>query len=101
MGGKRKYPLLKPREVISQLKALGFTFKNQIGSHAHYEKPASAGRERAIVTVDMSVDRFWEDIMKCMIRQSKHTREEFYGEAPKAPKEQKSEEKNPSGEKKV
>jgi len=101
MGGKRKYPLLKPREVISLIEDLGFVFKRQVGSHRHYEKPASEGRERAVVTVDMSVDQFWEQMMKNMIGQSKHTRDEFYGEAPKKPKEQKSEEKNPGGKRKT
>lgn len=98
--GKRKYPPLKPREVIANLEALDFTFKRQVGSHRHYEKPASEGRERAVVTVDMAIDEFWEEIIKSMIRQSKHTRDEFYGESvPGAPAVAQKVEK-PKGKKK-
>ena len=93
--GKRKYPPLRPREVIANLEALGFSFKRQVGSHRHYEKLASPGRERAVVTVDTSVDQFWPELTKSMIRQSRHTREEFYGERPKKA-ENTDEKKNPS-----
>ncbi len=77
--GQRRYPPLKPAEVVAVLARLGFQFKRQVGSHAHYERDADEQRERAIVTVDMSVPEFWEDIIKSMIRQSGFSREEFYG----------------------
>ena len=77
--GTRRYPPLSPSEVIAILTSLGFAFKRQDGSHAQYERAADQERERALVTVDMSITEFWEDVIKSMIRQSKHTREEFYG----------------------
>ena len=78
--GRRKYPPLTPREVVSILLALGFGLKRQDGSHAQYERPAgTANKERRLVTVDMSVSEFWEDLVKSMIRQSGFSREEFYG----------------------
>ena len=77
--GKRRYPPLTPSEVVAVLKSLGFAFKRQDGSHAHYERAADKERRRALVTVDASVDEFWEELMKSMIRQSGFSREEFYG----------------------
>ncbi len=76
--GKRKYPPVTPSQVVSIVKALGFKFKNQTGSHAHYERPADANRERAVVTIDMDISEFWDDLIKSMIQQSKHSREQFY-----------------------
>ena len=77
--GRRRYPPLTPYEVVAVLKSLGFAFKRQDGSHAHYECAADEKRQRALVTVDMSVDAFWEELMKSMIRQSGFSREQFYG----------------------
>ena len=77
--GRRRRPPLTPAEVISILVALGFKFDRQGGSHRHYERLADEIRPRSIVTVDASVDTFSDDLMKSMIRQSNHTREEFYG----------------------
>ncbi len=77
--GKRRYPPLSPSEVVSILSSLGFEKKRQVGSHAHYERLAGDEGQRTVVTVDMSVDEFWEDLMKSMIRQSGVTREQFYG----------------------
>lgn len=76
--GKRKYPPLSPLEVINILQALGFSLKRQTGSHQHYEGLAEDGTSRKIVTVDCSIDDFWEDIMKSVIRQSGWSREKFY-----------------------
>jgi len=77
--GKRRYPPLKPHEVVAILLANNFKKKRQDGSHAQYELEATEGSQRRLVTVDMSVSDFWEDIIKSMIRQSGLTREEFYG----------------------
>ena len=33
-----KYPVLTPREIISKLKAFGFEYKSQKGSHIKYIK---------------------------------------------------------------
>lgn len=77
--GSRRYPPLTPSEVVAVVTSLGFTFKRQAGSHAHYERPASGEKTRAVVAIDMSVSEFWEEAIKSMIRQSQHTREEFYG----------------------
>ena len=77
--GRRRYPPLTPGEVVSIISALGFAFARKQGSHAHYECAATATRLRRLVTVDMAVPSFCEDLIKSMIRQSGHTREEFYG----------------------
>jgi predicted RNA binding protein YcfA (HicA-like mRNA interferase family) len=72
-----KLPLLTPREVEANLKSLGFAFKNQVGSHRQYEKPASKKRKRAVVTVDVGHSQFSKGTMKRMIRQSGYSKEEF------------------------
>lgn len=77
----RKYPPLTPGDVVRILEALGFAFKRQKASHAHYECPADekTGRLRALVTVDMSVREFSRELVSSMIRQSLRTKKEFYG----------------------
>jgi len=72
-----KMPLLTPREVEANLKGLGFSFKNQVGSHRQYEKAATATRKRAVVTVDVGYQQFSKEGMKRMIRQSGYSKEEF------------------------
>lgn len=84
--GLTRYPLLKPKEVIAILIALGFSCKRTDGSHSHYERPASEGRERAIVTVDLGYDQFSTRMMKNIIGQSKFSRTEFYGATKKTAK---------------
>ena len=75
----RRYPPLTPRDVEIIVKRLGFTFKRQNGSHAHWERPADdKGRTRAIVTIDMSIREFCRDLVNSMIRQSQHSKKEFY-----------------------
>lgn len=75
----KAYPPLSPDEVIEILTALGFSHKRTTGSHAHYERPASASCERAIVTVDLAEKEFDRSLMQSMIRQSKVPRQRFYG----------------------
>jgi predicted RNA binding protein YcfA (HicA-like mRNA interferase family) len=77
--GLTRYPLLRPKEVISVLIALGFSHKRTDGSHAQYERPASDGHERALVTVDLGYSQFTKRMMQNMIRQSKFSRTKFYG----------------------
>jgi predicted RNA binding protein YcfA (HicA-like mRNA interferase family) len=77
--GKRRYPPLTPTEVVAIVTELKFSFKRQDGSHRQYERAADSDRPRSVVTVDMSVASFAEYLIKSMIRQSNHTREEFYG----------------------
>ena len=77
--GKRRTPSLKPSDVVAILRALGFAFKNQEGSHAQYECPAGGGFPRSVVTVDMHGGDFDDFLMKSMIRQSNRTVEQFYG----------------------
>ena len=77
--GKRKYIPLTPAEVEAVLRALQFTFKVQVGSHAQFERPADQTRKRAIVTVDRAKRDFGDDLMASMIRQSGFSRDEFYG----------------------
>ena len=64
---------------MSILLALGFVFKRKTGSHAHYERQMDGSRPRSIVTVDMGEKTFDNTLMKSMISQSNHSRDEFYG----------------------
>jgi hypothetical protein len=62
------------------LAGLGFTLKRHDGSsHAHYEKPANKDFPRSVITVDTTLRKFDEFLLKSMIRQSNRTREQFYG----------------------
>lgn len=75
-----KLPLLTPREVVANIESLGFVFKNQVGSHAQYEKAAIAAHIRAVVTVDMGYPRFSKEGMQRMIRQARiagYSKDEF------------------------
>jgi hypothetical protein len=77
--GRRKYPPLTPSETVAILTALGFHHKKTVGSHAHYERLPKGRFPRAVVTVDTHYKEFDDDLIKNMIDQSRHTREEFYG----------------------
>jgi predicted RNA binding protein YcfA (HicA-like mRNA interferase family) len=75
-----KLLLLTPDEVIANLESLGFVFKNMVGSHAQYEKAATATHIRAVVTVDTKYPRFSKDGMQRMIRQARvagYSKDEF------------------------
>jgi predicted RNA binding protein YcfA (HicA-like mRNA interferase family) len=74
--GKR-LPKLKPREVKTNLTALGFRWKRTDGSHETWERPADGTRKREIVTVDIAEQQFDNYLMKSMIRQSGFTQTEF------------------------
>lgn len=89
--GRRKYPPLTPSEVVAIVGGLGFCFDRREGSHAHYERKATAGSgtgpaQRKVVTIDMSIREFDDFLIKSMIRQSGFTREEFYGATDKTRK---------------
>lgn len=73
----KKMPLLKPREIIANIEALGFLYKTTRGSHAQYEREAEGTRERKVVTVDVGKSQFSQDLMKRMIRQSGFSQDEF------------------------
>ena len=77
--GRRRYPPLTPDEVASIVRALGFVFDRQCGSHANYERRGSGDEQRRVVTIDTNVDEFDERLIKSMIRQSGASREQFYG----------------------
>jgi predicted RNA binding protein YcfA (HicA-like mRNA interferase family) len=73
-----KLPLLKPREVQANLRALGFTHRRTDGSHETWERLADRIMpERKVVQVDNKIKQFDPFLMKSMIRQSGFTREEF------------------------
>jgi predicted RNA binding protein YcfA (HicA-like mRNA interferase family) len=72
-----KLPLLKPREVQTNLKALGFVHKRTCGSHEQWVREADGTRQRACVTVDVGKPQFSKRLMKTMIRQSLFSAEEF------------------------
>lgn len=73
----KKLPLLTPREVQANLKALGFVHKHTKGSHAVYERAADGKRPRIVLPVDLGHKQFSKNLMKNMIRESKFTAEEF------------------------
>jgi predicted RNA binding protein YcfA (HicA-like mRNA interferase family) len=74
----KKLPLLKPREVQANIKALGFKYKRTDGSHETWERlPDTILRERKVVQVDVGKRQFDAFLMKMMIRQSGFSREEF------------------------
>ena len=77
--GQRKYPPLTPSEVKSIVISLGFKYRRTQGDHAHYEREATGKYPRSIVTVDEHYPQFDDDLIKKMIGQSKHSRDEFYG----------------------
>ncbi len=72
-----KIPLLKPREVRANLRALGFEHRRTVGSHEQWVREADGTRIRAFVTVDAGKDQFSKGLMKMMIRQSLFSAEEF------------------------
>jgi predicted RNA binding protein YcfA (HicA-like mRNA interferase family) len=80
-----KLPLQTPKEIQANLKALGFIFKHQVGSHRQYERPADSTRPRAVVTVDVGKSQFSKNLMKSMIRQSLFSQDEFCTGTPKIP----------------
>jgi predicted RNA binding protein YcfA (HicA-like mRNA interferase family) len=81
----KKLPLLKPREVEANLRALGFVHDRTVGSHKQYVRAADGVRLRAIVTVDVAQDQFSKRLMKSMIRQSLFAQEEFCSGVMNAP----------------
>jgi predicted RNA binding protein YcfA (HicA-like mRNA interferase family) len=72
----KKYPPLKPQEVIDILTTRGFVLNNQEGSHRQYV--GFFNGKRCKVTVDMSMTDYSDDLTKSMIRQSGMNRDEFY-----------------------
>lgn len=78
--GQRKYPPLSPSEVEAILRRSGFTFKRQLGDHAHYERlPDAEDPQRRLVTVDKGYPNFDDKLMKSMIEQFGRGRDKFYG----------------------
>ncbi len=72
----KKYPPLTPGEVIAILKAWGFRFDRNKGSHEQYE--GFIGGERKLVTVDTAISAFSDFLMGSMISQSGLSRDNFY-----------------------
>jgi len=77
--GQRKYPPLTSSEVVSILKALGFSRKSQMGAHAQFECLKTEKYGRSVVTVDMGYREFDDALIQSMVRQSNRSREMFYG----------------------
>ena len=77
--GRRKYPPLTPSEVQAILIARGFKLDRQDGSHYQYERAATDTKPRCVVTLDVAYAEIDQSLIKIMIRQSKDSREEFYG----------------------
>ena len=77
--GKRKYPPLTPSEVKAIAVALGFKYRRTEGAHSHYVREATGGFPRSLITIDDHYPEFDDDLIKKMIGQSKHSRDEFYG----------------------
>ncbi|HEX9973999.1 MAG TPA: type II toxin-antitoxin system HicA family toxin [bacterium] len=73
----KKYPILKLKEVLAILSALGFSEIRSEGSHHHYM--AIINDQKRVVTVDHGKIEFDAFLIKSMIAQSGLSREEFYG----------------------
>lgn len=73
----KKYPQLTDKEVVSNLKALGFGYSHSKGGHDFY-KASHSGRNWT-VTVDPNNSPFDDFLLRSMISQSGFTREQFYG----------------------
>ncbi len=73
----KKYPPLTYNEVLKIIKVLGFKFKDQKGSHEHYEADINGVRRK--ITLDKNDSPYNDFIIKSMIRQSGFSRKEFYG----------------------
>jgi len=65
-----KYPILKPREIISALSKKGFVFKSQKGSHVKY----TDGNRITIIPIHDSVAR---GTLKSILIQADIELEEF------------------------
>jgi predicted RNA binding protein YcfA (HicA-like mRNA interferase family) len=72
-----KCPLQTPREVQTNLTALGFSSKRTKGSHEQWERPGDHILPRKLVTVDLSHRQFSIRLMKWMIDQSGFSQQEF------------------------
>ena len=72
-----KLPLLTPREVQANLRALGFVHKRTCGSHEQWVRQAEGTQAWARVTVDVGKAQFSKRLMKYMIRESLLSAEEF------------------------
>ena len=75
----KKYPTLTLSEVKTIATNLKFKFKHKEGSHAQWECDADDTHPRTVMTIDEAEREFDDYLIKSMIRQSKRTREEFYG----------------------
>jgi predicted RNA binding protein YcfA (HicA-like mRNA interferase family) len=72
-----KLPLLTPREVRANLRALGFVHKRTCGSHEQWVRQATVTHAWARVTVDVGPTQYSKRLMKMMIRESLLSAEEF------------------------
>lgn len=71
----RKHRPLTYREVIGVLKKLGFTLRNQEGSHEQWVREGDPFRK---VTVDKPKAPFHGDLIKYMCLQAGVSKKEFY-----------------------
>ena len=72
----RKYPPLTCKEVKRILKALGFAFHRQKGSHEHWK--AVVDGQLRLVTVDCPKEPFVPPLLSSMVRQSGYSIEYWY-----------------------
>jgi len=71
-----KHPPLSCKDVKDGLKQLGFTFRNQKGSHEQWVK--IEGGTLYKVTVDCPKEPFTHDLIKSMASQAGVSKEKFY-----------------------
>ena len=81
--GKRKYLPLTPFEVKAIVVAPRFRHRRTQGAHAHYEREAGQKYPRSIVTIDEHYAEFDAGLIKSMIGQPRHTRDDTYGDSAK------------------
>ena len=67
-----KFPILKPRQVISALEKAGFRQVRQRGSHVQFK------RGNLLVTVPIHPGDLSPHVLRSILRQGQMTQEEFF-----------------------
>jgi len=74
--GQRKYPPLKPREIINILIARGFSLLRTRGDHQYFGRTVKG--KKKMTHVDMGAGEYGSRLIKQVIKQSGMDRKQFY-----------------------
>lgn len=74
--GAKKYPPLRPRDIIRIVEARGFVLDHTKGDHRYFSCIVN-GRKR-MTQVDWGIDMYGERLIKKVIQQTGMTRIQFY-----------------------